>query len=1491
MRRRVLAWAVCLLGAPPLAAQVASLPDEDEPRFFALPLTRDAHTLAQRVEEHLAAGRMEEALQALQELLEEHADEVLPPAWSSSSARAASATAVHVGAAAWARARLFGLAPADQARYRARYEPAASQALLPLLEQADRARLLELAHRWPLTRAAASALIAVGDLELERGEALDALQAWQRAAEWARTQGQALDLAARRSAAERLSQVPGEPASTPRAAPSAWPAPATVELDPFASVQAGSMVFNIVPCLAGDVVLANTTLRVLAIDAFSGVRRWSFGPPSGWESLSPRSASELFEGLNTNELLVRPAVADGIVVAALQVPCSRDKPQSWQNIPIKNSIPERRLYAFDVATGERLWDHAPPRGWKGEGGTLAQRLSVAGSPVVAGRRVLSPCYSMEGRIEYRLSCHDLSTGALSWSTALISGQRELNMFGRVQKEFATAPACVAGDRVVVQTDLGALACVDLYTGEILWESLYPQIPLPPTRTYDATERVPVWARVAPPVVAGDGVVVAAPLDSADLVAFDLNDGRLLWSHRQDRELRALDVATRALSFDTLLGAQGDTVFLAGAKVSALQKPAGLRSTQRFVPRWTWTGGDALRGPNRPRPLLTQDALVIPLVDRRVVLDRRTGQERALEGGAWTNDCLGSLAAGPGALYSLSRKGLHAFLDWETLITRARAALGNVQAPPDGVGEAASLFVQRAEDLHESGSSSAALALLGEARAALDRARVRSGANNEVLRHGLFELLLVEARWQAELADLERALAALDLARSLAGSAHELARVLSSEIAYSRTRDPARTLRALADLGARCADLPLPAEALAGDVAWLVGESLIDPATLAALEPSRCTIGLWVCLARADLHARARRPQAALEDLHAALERYGELELVPGLDVECLVFERIARRIELDGRAAYAPFEARAETELAAAFAAHDSHALASLAHRFPHSAAGERARALRLDWAVASQDVTTVARIAHESLARSAASSEATALVLLRLAVVLERHGNRAYARAVLARCARLHPELVSDLPEHGGATLAELARERAPDAQPLAPPASFDARATRATLLQENHVPMGRALLSSAEDEGSVVSLQLYLRGSTLCAFASTRPAELFWSRALPCAPNARGAVAVAGARLAVACGSDLLAIDLGDGSVAWRTSLDGATAELCAVQDGLLLVLAGERRGARAQVQVSELFAFDLQAGVPLWRLALPGHERSEWWSAPLFVDGLALIGTARWATPSVLTLVDLDRGVLLEERELAGVDRDALGAAWVENGLYFLPRFVGNRETKSGLTAYDVETGAERWSLDFPAGEALIAVAGAEGKSYLVTKPDAVGPLTRSGGVYLIESALGGMRPVAQLRADDQCLGVRDKARTLLAAPYLFVLSPSGARATAVRAIHLPFDARWTYQLAVPFEELSRLAATSQPAVAEDCIAFLFARQEPAARQKSSLLLEIVERNSGLRLDGRKLPSEMWGADSLEISAAGTALYLCALRARRPLEGALEILEKTR
>ena len=419
------------------------------------------------------------------------------------------------------------------------------------------------------------------------------------------------------------------------------------DLTPFARKDVGRA--ELVPVLAGEHVLVTSTLRLFAFDAGTAELRWSAGPPDGWNALEPALRDQLFDGLDLRLLWVAPAASERVAVAALQVPLSRNPTEDWHGLQIATAIPERRLFAFELDSGRPLWNHAPRPGEPAEP-SFAEEMTLTSSPTVAGGCVLVPCTSDASSVDYHVASYELTTGTLLWSTFVVRGQIERNMFGKAVREFVGAPLVAVPERgrVLAQTGLGTIVALDLVTGELLWRTDYEAIPLPKARSYTPPKREVVW-RTSAPIVVGD-VVLATPPDSRDLMALDLADGHVLWSVTE-RELTACHSDTEKLGFDHLLGASEDVIYLGGSKLSAIARRGGLRSPRPLEHLWTvpveqpWTLG---------RAQLAGEEILQPGASECLVLDRKTGTRR--DDRSLTSRPCGFLVTAD-ALFALGEDGL------------------------------------------------------------------------------------------------------------------------------------------------------------------------------------------------------------------------------------------------------------------------------------------------------------------------------------------------------------------------------------------------------------------------------------------------------------------------------------------------------------------------------------------------------------------------------------------------------------------------------------------------------------------------------------------------------------------------------------------------------------------------------------------------------------------------------------------------------------------
>lgn len=1482
--------------APASAAQSRDLfSGEDEAvRSFSIPLAREARRRAEDAREHVGAKRWGSAIAELQTILEEHHGDLLPAEWRASASRP-SQYAAYPGAAEWARTTLKALPEEARTAYEERFGGRAREALEQARAAGDVTALTTVAKRWPLTRAARAAWWTLGDLELERGSVPEALFAWERALDLVTLAGEPVPDGAeqRRELARRLGGpeaftektgfrdeglptdrlTRGTAPSIPRIDADSW----SLELDltPFRETRRGSPYrHNLHPVLADDSVLVNTSWWIYCIDSFTGQIRWWSGPPKGWSDVPRQELNEYFGSIDVDQLSLRPAVGGGVVVGLMQVPFSRTPKTEWQRHSIFARIPERRLHAFDIETGEELWHHDPILDWDDRRdqwliddgkNSFAQRMSAAASPVIVGSRVLLPVVQMQGRIAYHVACFELTTGERLWSTSLISGQRERNMFGRADLEFIASPLTVVGDRVIAQSELGTVAALDLFTGGILWESEYAQIAVGKSGYNSTADRDAVW-RIAPPQVADD-LVIATPSDCLELVGFELSDGRVHWGHRH-RDLIKLDAGSRGVGFDTLIGADRDTVYFTGGKATALQKPGGFRARVEFQARWT-ESLETSRPVLAPAPRLVADAIVIPQEDDRLVLDRWTGETRHALSGPWAREDYGNAVVGDGALYTLGRTRLNGFFDWEVLLDRQRELLAAHPDDPAVILETAALFVRRARAVTEAGETVRARSILNEARKLLQPLIAAAGGPETASRRdrgsaeAMHELLRLEASVQVDLADSQGALRTLAEARPLAPTLSDLRDTLLQEERILRSSPLRRRLEVLAEIETRCGELPLPAEIREGSLEWLIGEAILTPVALDGWEEAELDMRAWVLLTRADASARERDPVGALRDLHEALARYGPIPLNESRRLGDLVCDRISRRLELDGHGIYREFEEDAATRAALAVEANDRDGLHEVLRLYPHSRVANDANRHLLEWAYGAGETATVAEMLYGTTRRAEWLPEDRNLGLLRLGLLLAEEGNVDFLRGLAEVAPQERAGARAGLSPEDRERIAEFTSGTPPPRpRPSRPQFTHDLQFTAHHA--DHHDFIAELAVPDADDPDERV--QVYLRGQkALVGFSSAAPGADPWSYEAPydiqlsrIAATARG--------IFVGSHDRIQALDV-HGKRLWSRTIADARILTLNEHGGVVVAMVGEtNRPAR-------LMAFDAHGGIALWRISIPDPTG---WLPPVLGEDVAVFLVKPHIGPSRAVIVDLYGGVVRREIELPRVNTRPsylAESSWIEEGRLVVPSFNSYSRARPFLVAFDLGSGDEYWRHEIAEGEEFYAIVESAGRNYVVTFTSALGRRPGKAGIYQLDLGLRNLRRIASLDVGEEPIGLKKGRRTSLGVPYLFVLSaavsPSG-NTTPVRALHLPDGRRWVYHLPVPPGELYA-TNMARPAVSEECVAFAWIRQNERDRSPLEVNLELVDLAGGFRRERRELYPRILRNEKIELFGLGEALLV--------------------
>jgi outer membrane protein assembly factor BamB len=1521
--------------------------DPQEVRSFALPDTRAARATEASVEGHIAAHRWSEALNDLQTLLEDQRGDVLPGSRALAGGARRSQQPVHVGAAERARRRLFQLPNEARVMYRERHEIDAQAALAAGRSRMDRRALAEVARRWPLTRAAEQAWWALGDLELEEANATEALEAWSRALacalgipelalrdadQWTseRVKVEQSDAAspgvlrridfavqylrdvengksalapegdARRTGdAQRARGVAALP---PGRESDAWPERVRLPQHPFSLLDdrppwGGG---NLFAARSGETLLVSTSLRLLALNAYSGALIWDSDEPPGWSELADRQRADFFKGIDRSALIA-PAASAHVAIAALQIPVAFISNESFQQtIPITTIIPDRRLFAFDVATGRKLWDQTPPPLWDGESGGFTQRMSVAGPPVIAGARVIAPFCRMQGRIDYHVGCFDLDSGELLWSTSLISGQRELNMFGRALGEFCAPAVRVVDDRVIALTQLGAIASLDLFTGEILWETTYEQITLHPNHDFTPNRRPNYWKNTGP-VIAGN-TVLCTPFDSRELIGLDIDTGAMLWSLEYASIAQACGVMESEL--DLLIGVRDNTVYLGGSKIVALEARGGLHEQAPTTPRWQRPFDDEdMRNPRPGRAVLFGDRILVPTLHKRIDIDVQQG--RAVSSLAWADRQSsgeghgGNLLVSPGEMFTVSSIWVDGYFEWDVLVTRARKAFE--QHPEDthralALGQ---LLSNRSEGEWQRGQTENARAHLADAEAVLKRGLAAGGGDElSTLKSELHVVLRRSARVHADLADASGALRSLREAEGFAGSRENLRETLLEELALLRNHDtPERNAawsRALDELERSCKDLTVMCDSTPGaDAKARGGPSRFTPLVGSAAKsdavPFEMPVGLFVICERAAAFAASGDRARLFAELHRALELYADVELPTGSAGEW-ASESIAGLLASGRRDGYEAFEARARQMFEDASQRNDKEALARVARLYPHSFAAQAASDVLLDLAVRAGDAASAMRIVSSELPSHWRLAEATARdvrLLARAASVMRKIGNPELADELLRTLAEERPDLAAETVLDDGSQLAALARG-------IARWTEYDTGAAASRFAPTR----SRALVDTGEQEflGFLApELGAPLANGARALFARAQPDRhsawlsaawgdsVQWKIELPSGslPPSIGAsywshrAAFARSRIVLAAGDSVVGLNAADGERAWEWHPPGGTPDSMSVAcaSGVAVVVA-RFSGGRYVVQ-----ALDAHAGVELWR---EGMLENTVQAAPLLSSNQVVFPPVSGGKQFVVCDLFTGRRALQFEIDLpaaASVDQDA----WIEGGRLIVPWFDDNRSSaRNQILALDLANGRTQWRLGFSSvsgdSRALSGILQHGAKTYLLVAPatDAQ-PGASPRAILELSTAIGAASPLANIRIgpEDRILGLpRERAsRVHLATSWFFVLSGrSGARDARLRAVDLESGEQWTHGLDLSIDEIATRTPAPLPALSDSTVAIAYTlATQSGTRNIGVTQLSFFDRATGSLRDRLDLDKRLGASDNLLLVPLESALIV--------------------
>lgn len=1502
-----------VLGAVPLLVFLSpalpqGLGEKDMDNAFHLYDTQMARALAEKVTEHFAAQRYSEGLAELQRLREDHPTAVLelPKGQPAPGAQKSTESMMrYVGIDSWA-AELLSRAPREAVElYKNRHQAQAQRSLtraLQLAAHGNHESLVTLARRWPLTTAAARAWIAVGDVEYEAGQPRLARAAWRRAAHSLDPSQPGKDLAAEassrrdsgplwaalarrmdawspslnESAQRGLSAIGGQPFKG-RAfgnEPEGWPNRLPLPPNPFHTSREGRLRFF--PIRVADQLLVSTSRELFCLHAESGELQWRSGRGPlisqlpGWNEIeSSVYANRRFsEAVDSRERFVSPAASQSTVVCTFQLPFEVEPEQDYNDLEIIQVLPERRLAAFDLATGEPLWNHFPKGDWDGDSGTYAERFTIASPPLVVGSKVLVQCVRTRGRIQLNVACYDLQTGDLDWSTPLITGQRELNMFGRALKEFVAPPIVHSDGRLFIQTQLGAIASLDLFTGAPLWLTTYDQVVMTSGRWQQGGRMSTVWRNVPPVLV--DDLLLATPLDCPDLLCLDMKSGQPRWTISNAILCLGVDPLRGKGVVNHLVGVSHGRVVLGGRRVAAFEAPAGGLS-DRPPRRLAWAfppGTSDPLGAVVAQPLITGSTILVPDTRELVELDARTGRRTGIL--QWPDD--GNLLVEEGVFFITHARGVRGYFEWDDLLARARKAVDQEpqrELPSLRLGQ---LLVGRAESIvahaQDARDLSEADRCMREAEEIL-QGLLTVGRGSSEIGAALFRLYHARSNLSHAGMDMGRAQLALRQALAMAPTLELAAwtRVHLQEVL--RGRDEALREVILAEMLALNPDDRI--------LCAVLNERPTRPLWSQRLQPLETMPSSEINLERAmvsvAMFVHSERVRVLLEVDHiptpnsqgsrglAQKELYRVLQERVDEPFSIGLNQRTGPRVshawqwarvllqegfQNHGWRVAPGIEQGAAAALELARNNPDFAQLDAISKRWPFTAAASAARDLSFDHAIAHGNLSLAASFCLGPLPpgwKVEDLSDQTLSQMLRLTGLIADGGNREFPAAFWGRLAaddalRTLPG-DTDQPNTVGALASQFEKLRVKP--PTIPRPQWESSPTLQVMARGGAVEIARV----RESDDAKTTLVL-AHGGFLAGYSDGAVAH--WNHAVQV--RARIAIephrsSVSGNLLHLALPGSIETLNLHTGKVVWQTP--PAMDAFASVQSSSGLVIASADQGF-----TQNLIALDATSGTELWRWRKQRTSRTP----PLVGDRHIVIWPEARGRALILDLFSGRQTASFPMPRSHAAEREA---AFIQDGLLILiPLSRLGTPRDNQLRAIDLATGEERWTINLSKADQQVEalnVLHSQGRTWLVLSARAGSERETSISELFTSRGLLDSSPVARIPSRGKLIGISTQDALHLKDPLVLVADTMQQR---ILALDLTAGRRWS--TALPRDLLTiRGTRTMAPIFGKDRVALVLARKGRDPRTGNPPVLVQLDRSTGRLLGSMDMDRKFRGTQA--------------------------------
>ncbi|MCH7595127.1 MAG: PQQ-binding-like beta-propeller repeat protein [Planctomycetes bacterium] len=297
-----------------------------------------------------------------------------------------------------------------------------------------------------------------------------------------------------------------------------------------------------------------------------------------------------------------------------------------------------RLTAVDAVTGLVRWQ----RGRSADSADVLGEVQFSEVPIEVEGSIWVP---------YDTRNKDMYVAILRPSDGAVIGNVLLGSVRKIDPIHRHATPLSHSEGVVyIASQHGALFAVDAHDFTLRWATRYATAP----HSQNDSEPFP-WIP-SRPIVAG-GLVLLAPVDHHELLAFSASDGAFRWS-------------TRPNNNSYVLGADSTRMWLGGRTVSCLSLVDG-----------TWVWHSQIAGVPTGRGVLSGDVIHMPTSHGLMTLARETGTVIATEELPETRTPLGSLTCLGPAMFSLDPSSVRKFPDLQR--THAEA-LAQYEAAPDDI---------------------------------------------------------------------------------------------------------------------------------------------------------------------------------------------------------------------------------------------------------------------------------------------------------------------------------------------------------------------------------------------------------------------------------------------------------------------------------------------------------------------------------------------------------------------------------------------------------------------------------------------------------------------------------------------------------------------------------------------------------------------------------------------------------------------------------------